>query len=155
MKIRYGFVSNSSSSSYIVKFKNMSFLDFVECVMGADLGWFNEEAIEERISNDIIDLEDRKDDSILGALIQSKIETYRNYLERSRNIKNDIERVQLVFDLEGIRVEEDNGDLLLNYFTSMHNDFNTGMNDLYKEIIFTFLFDLKKEITCERIDDSM
>jgi len=134
----------------------MSFDDFVGYIMAANIEDFNDESRERRILAQIERWSEFDDTgSALKWLTTEKIQTYQRYLERSNNIQDDRERVLLVFELEGINFEENGNDLLLNYYTSMHNDFNSGMNDTFKEIILYFLFDVKKEMSCERIDDSM
>lgn len=148
MKIRLGFVSNSSSSSYIVHIHNRYYdsSDFL-----ADIYRLCSSAIEEYENEyfDNLGEEIDYDDSIIFSEMnqnrkQPRVRRFTNDNGCAKYIKSKSEQVaalQYLFLEEYINIEEvGNGRFSLSSFSSMHNSFN-DMNDLLKNIYLEFVVD--------------
>jgi len=61
--------------------------------------------------------------------------------------------VEFVLKYKGITTEILKDGIEFSYFTSMHNDFEDGMEDLLKEIIMYFCFDTNYKVEFKREDD--
>jgi hypothetical protein len=155
MKIRQGFVSNSSSASYIVTI-NKTFLS-LEAFLGDiyDSCWC---AIQE-CENDYFDTMEAYErahptDPEPTTIIKSPLFDYlpqrtprvrrhtnieghlRDYFE---NFNEKVDATRYTLSEEGITVQEVGpGKYSLSYFTSMHNSFN-NMSSLLKCIYFEYL----------------
>jgi len=156
MKIRTSLVANSSSSSYIVKIPNLSYSQFVAILM-ENYSWshFNPELIEKTYEELITESSNEiKNASIaVGQLYKKRIEHYRKFIEKIKNFNDVEELIRTVFDESRIGLEEEQSGISLRYETLMHNDFDTGMSSLLKEIVLCLCFDYKFKIDFERISD--
>jgi len=161
MKTRNGFVSNSSSSSYIVKIKDISFNDFCERLQ-VDYSWneFNLKMTCGMIKRRIKDINKLRKQKKYKHLFDS-YDKHKETLEalEKEGLKilmvDDIDFVKAVaFILEynDIKCVEVDGDVQLDYFTSMHNCFDEGIGGLFKEILLFFMFDTHYKVECERED---
>ena len=161
MKIRNGFISNSSSASYLVKIK-ASMEDFTSKIL-EQYSWndyFYKERFEESVREDIEELKEN--------LKQKCTETQGFFYDRKKDLKKslknkevllrklkklkDIEFVKVVLEYFGIKVSSSSTEIFLNQETVMHNDFNTGMCDLFRELVLFFMFDTKYKVECKRED---
>ena len=173
MKNRNGFVSNSSSSSYIVKIHATpdEFVDFLEAG-GHKWDYFNLDNIKNKIDFQIKELEESRKKSLeeykdrsecLSKFYDSRLTLLNEFKKEAGALteENFDATVALVLKYNDITygLEEDSvadseeNIVTLSYFTSMHNDFNDGMNDLLKEIVLSFLFDTNYKVECKREGD--
>jgi hypothetical protein len=168
MKTRNGFVSNSSSSSYIVRIKDTKWDEFCDIVT-REKGWYFEDELLgevnagiEKCNKSIETANANKDD----ALSQLTLHTAGKWLKELTEIKGILESeetnklTEAALKFNGIKFNEyqdESGQIGVELmdFAAMHNSFNEGMNDLMKEIVLSFMFDTDKQIECEREDDDM
>jgi hypothetical protein len=156
MKIRLGFVSNSSSASYVVtlaktfKSRDELLVDIYDtcwcAIQEQETAYFErQEELDRRFPKDpnpttIIN-------SIFDSLPESEPRVRRHTRIESENgnfIDSNAEKVsatEYMLSQEGILINEvEPGKYTLEYFTSMHNSFN-DMNDLLKCIYFEYLLE--------------
>jgi hypothetical protein len=166
MKTRNGFVSNSSSSSYIVKINGLSYEHFVEVLL-AEYTYFLEERglkkIQFNINKMLQDLEKSKENDPL--LPEWYIKQYDMWtksgeedlatIKKLTEEDNRLEIMKFILLKNDIRVENAEGEnaVRLSAFVSMHNDFG-DMPELLREIILFFMFDTTYEVECERESDN-
>lgn len=154
MKIRLGFVSNSSSASYVVTI-NKNFLslealladiyDSCWCaIQEGEADHFEREAVYEELHP-----RDPNPTTILKSIFDDMPErtprvrrhtgnegNHREYIE---DFNQKVDATRYTLNEEGITVQEVGpGKYSLSYFTSMHNSFN-DMNPLLKNIYFEYL----------------
>jgi len=165
MKIRTGFVSNSSSSSYIVEIKGISEQDFLNKLF-AEYSWkhFDKGEIEkdllERIKNSKATKRDSEKDKIsvgkkaFSDLYDNWLKDSENDLIRFKEVETNEELVKFVIEHNGITIKIGEDKIELNAWTSMHNDFHDGMPQLLGEIVLFFIFDTTHKVKCRRIDES-
>ena len=165
MKIRSGFVSNSSSASYIIKIHNTSFEEFSENLMN-EYGWytFNPEYLKKEILADIdrqLEYVDKQavfynninKTNPLSDYWTERIDKCKEFLKELENPLNNKELIKLGLEYNGIKlaIAEDINLIQMHDFTVMHNSFDEGMTPLVKEITFYFMSLGKKvELDCER-----
>jgi hypothetical protein len=77
---------------------------------------------------------------------------FKNKLTTTDDI---IEIARIIFEYNMIKVEETSDYLKLSYVTSMHNDFDSGMHEMLKEIILYLLFETDIIPYCERESDDI
>lgn len=155
MKIRLGFVSNSSSTSYIVTI-NKNFLslealladiyDSCWCaIQEAEADYFERrEAYEERHPQDPNSTTIMK--SVFDFIpahhaprVRRHTSNEGNHREYIDNFEQKVESTLYTLNVEGITVQEISlGKYTLTNFTSMHNSFN-DMNPLLKNIYLEYL----------------
>ena len=157
MKLREGFVSNSSSASYIVRIKNISLQEFCDRLAPE---YYQDElnikitcGIIKRRIKDINRLRKKAKGKDLG--LDKMYERHKEVLEKLEkrglkilDVEDFVKEVEFIFEYEDINVCENNGDVVLDYFTSIHNDYNDGMGDLLKEITLFFMFETHYEVEC-------
>ncbi len=153
MRFRQGFVSNSSSSNYIItipmtlnKFAKLMLAEYQWCYF--DKNGFGKE-IDERIEG----LE--KDDSkmfpgLYEDWLKQAQETKKRYIEAKAG--TDKEWVDFVLHYHGIIcVEQEDKTIQLMGSSTCHNNFQ-DMPELLSEIALYFTFDTKTPIICLRED---
>lgn len=160
MKIRFGFVSNSSSASYIVDIKNIALSQFaneVYCEYGSSMMRTINEIIK---NNDMLKshYEKQRDNftGIYNAEEQDHVNEEQDHInEHILNLEKENEElkallssdnvVQKVVDFllitcSGIKVESFDDGVRLVEYTSIHNDYMSSMSHWLREIILYFLF---------------
>ena len=146
MKIRKGFVSNSSSSSYIVTIENISFEEFCN-KLAPEYSW-----------SSLFSLNSARN-KLEELAIKPYSEEFKNeilgLLKELEEINEDdfVEIVKFMLKYGHINYRELKNGLELSSFTCMHNDFDSGMSERMKEILLFFMFDTKYTIKCERESD--
>ena len=169
MKIREGFVSNSSSSSYIVKIHD-SLEDFASrLIPDYSYSSINLESISKKIDKRIDELKVNREREKEKEEEECRVNIFKLYDEHISELEGlkkecckildddeyrDVDRVKFALKYNNIKIEEKDKCIELNYFTPMHNSFRDGMNGLLKEIVLFFMFDTDIKIECERIDDN-
>jgi hypothetical protein len=155
MKTRQGFVSNSSSASYIVEIRNIEEQDFFG-LLYTEYSWneFNIHSIKGQIAERIKECnqEIKTEESPLTSFYCSQIkkleELQKEVLEI--NDEEDCSRaIKFILKYKDIQYKEVDGDIYLEYFTSMHNSFDEGIGELLKEIIFFFIFETDYKVKCK------
>ena len=168
MKIRSGFVSNSSSGSYMATIRDISLKLFIDMMLGEySFSFFNKEDVlnelKSRLSADEHQLYELQGNEKTDPLFEvCKLGLEKSVLDGKAAIEkiktiSDREMVECVLALKEIHVTEDKQDdsVTLTCHTSMHNNFTEGMHDLMKEIVLYFMFDTKHKVICKRIDDQL
>lgn len=150
MKKRLGFVSNSSSSSYVVNIRDIESEKFYD-LLWSEYSWdfFNKAAIIESLEKQINENKKSK-----FPFVNDWNKDLENKIEDMQSVNSDdkIGIIKFVLGHNGITIREHGDEVELEYFTAMHNDFNTGMNDMLKEIILFFSFDTDFKVIGRRID---
>jgi len=156
MKIRIGFVSNSSSASYIVKIKGVNLETIVNKFDGYSIYSFITE-LKERI----VEFGKYRLENVATCPEVRKFREEQDKRDKELLLKLDkalesdsqLDKMKVAMDAHGVSYVEDGGDLTLNYFTSMHNDYNDGMCGLLKEILMTVMFETDFKVECEIEND--
>lgn len=167
MKTRHGFVSNSSSSSYVVQI-GTSYENFMEHLRSEyKWEWFSKGSIrgairkrlkkmKRMLEDDKGDLRLRPDEEFHKRSVE-QLEKYVSDLEELIDQVNAIDNwedlIKFVFDYWEINVDQVDGGVVLRYYTSMHNDYNDGMIPIMRELVLHFLFDTHYKVTCVREKD--
>lgn len=160
MKIRCGFVSNSSSASYQI-ILNVDWDEFIHRIQGEIWDWFNEEQIIQKVGERIQSYEKRLEEKNSGKL--KRLAPYFDFMEfweqdliaateLLEEIKNsgtvplrNKELTQKIFDFYGLTLEFDLSYIIVGGGTSMHNSYNDGPPRLI------FLFEYPKDIVTASI----
>jgi len=181
MKIRNGFVSNSSSSSYIVNVEGASMDDFCRNLY-SEYRWyiFNIESFlktvkrqktkTENYIKDILEKGDEPDNSF-SSMNEHFCKMYQTRLEELTKIETEIEKnsedgklnydadpedvIKMVLNYYGVKLTNTlNDGVQLEYFTSMHNSFTEGVSEILQEVILYCMFDTKYNVKCRRDSDN-
>ena len=168
MKIRYGFVSNSSSASYIVKVDGISAYEFCERLAEEYCyTYFHRTDLVEKIEEEICASEKLLLDKTGLSFESWRQEFYGREIAHKKEIlellKGDKDEKESYFDSEleaktlalilkeyyHIHLEEKNGKLELRGDTIMHNDFS-DVPPMLKDILMYLVFDkdLAKKTEC-------
>lgn len=174
MKTRQGFVSNSSSSSYVVRLNNVSFnylIDQLQKDYAWD--WLNKKQVVGKIRDQIVQEKKWLDeyneaevgtdlDLIRTTMIKthdSRISQLKDVEEKLNSADNIYTASLIIFEHLGIGVHNIaptdlySGGLELTYFTAMHNDYITGVEEFLQEIILYLLFETEIVPVCTRESD--
>jgi len=162
MKIRYGFVSNSSSASYIITLSgdmkdiNQLIVESIQFV-----GWNNE--LEERLNEDVTRLKksitrlEQGKESFLDRPIEEQKSRLAQAIADLETITTNRDKTELVdyanlvlrnYDIN--RIDMYNGDVKLSASTSMHNCYTEGLPRIMHEIVLQQVFEKPNvKIMCE------
>lgn len=160
MKVRTGFVSNSSSASYIIKV--LAPKEEIISLLICEYGWvyFHKEEFVKMVTKKIKDHERNDDEKIkyLSDLGQTFKETmakqrkeYREKLQGyiDRNLSDDEVLFTTVLESKNIKCRQIDDNTVFESETSMHNDYNSGVANLLKEFLLLFMFEHEYKISCE------
>lgn len=163
MKIREGFVSNSSSASYIVKI-HTSWEDF-STIIKDEIYWSfcDVNSLKTEIQNSITrekeflnkgKVTSNKEATLFEPLLEYWEEALAKHEETLKELDKEMtpeDMIKWVLKYYGMGFIEKPDMIELSGFTSMHNSYVEGMQDLLKEIVLCFLARGKKvELTAER-----
>ena len=156
MKIREGFVSNSSSASYIVKI-HTSWEDF-STIIKDEIYWSfcDVNSLKTEIQNSITKEKEflNKDATLFEPLTEYWEESLAKQEEMLKELDKEMtpeDMIKWVLKYNGMGFIEKPDMIELSGFTSMHNSYVEGMQDLLKEIVLCFLARGKKvELIAER-----
>jgi hypothetical protein len=165
MKIRNGFVSNSSSASFIVTIFDTTIDEVCSNISEHFMyNHFSKTALIEKIKNQINNY--NKNHELLNDYNNYWIEKVRNYEEILNIIKQDINKnntstfeslnenlaLRVLKEFYGVIVLQDENKVILSTFTSMYNDI-TEIPEILKDIVVYYNFVNNKKITCEIEND--
>ena len=136
MKTRNGFVSNSSSASYIVKIQDITLEEFANQFRSEYCyGEYSLDDIKKNIEEHIA--KTKEDQLKYGDTLSNAAKYYGSILQRYEDFLKELAAIEpsdsvavmsFLFNYYGVKFEETKHGLTLSYFTSMHNDFNEGNN---------------------------
>jgi len=159
MKIRQGFVSNSSSASYIVDIQNIEEKEFFDVVQGMYCGGyvFDSEYIVEQLQQIIEEAksEIREKNTPMTVYYIDKVKRFRALKKEALRISSNKNMIKFGLKINGITYNYKDSVITLSSWTSMHNSFNDGPSDVLKEIILTFLFNGRYKMNCKMEDHSL
>jgi len=159
MKIRLGFVSNSSSASYYVTIKNIDVDEFYT-ILNACYNTYELDDMFARYKEDyeqsVKTRKPRPNDSEqdwFTEFYEKEDETY-NRVVLSWDTATYKEKFDMIFAARGsmFTVEQVDDDIEISDFTSMHNSYNDGLSTVLKEILLYFMFERDFKIRC-RMED--
>jgi hypothetical protein len=162
MKMRLGFISNSSSSSYIVEIRGISEEDFLNKLFN-EYSWnyFDKSVIEKDLLKSIKNnkTSKRKSEKFppqkpFSDMYDRWIKDSENDFARFKDTKTNEDLARFILEHNGITIKSDKENVELYAWTSMHNDFNDGMSQLLREIVLFFMFDTTHKVKGRRIDES-
>jgi hypothetical protein len=169
MKIRYGFVANSSSATYIITV-DLTKDKLYKLIYGSEssyefekihlLGKIEENIVLENKYIQDYEKEIKELDDNANSFRKDCLETTRKNLENSIAFKEKVEKavyddiIDLVLEYNNTRIYEKSGKTILEQFTSMHNSYNEGMNDIMKELLFILCFDSNTTFIARMEDNS-
>jgi len=153
MKVRNGFVSNSSSSSFILKF-NTSLEDFKIAFNVEYFSYLEEykKDFREKIALNKIELEKIKDpkstwkDSFVYPI--NKYESYLKRLEEDEECLLDI-----LFEDERIKIVNESYPLILEWYVVIHNSYQDSIPTFLNEMIFHCMAEEGIKVELERTPD--
>lgn len=157
MKIRKGFVSNSSSASYYVTIKDTRSAVFHELKRECHWPWFD----NERLANHIRTYINARERTLLR--LEQGQELF--LLETKEEVREDIKRAEKeleMIDINSIKISDDHVRIALKYnhielkeledrtllehTTIMHNNYVEGMADMLKDIVLYYSFEQPHKI---------
>jgi hypothetical protein len=157
MKLRMGFVSNSSGSSYIVTIHTS--LANVIADMTSEYGWdlFSKEKLEKGVNKRIKEANEAYQNDRSG-IMKSMSE---HWIADAKRDKDALDKIgdskealfATVMEFNGIKVTDHKASVVLEASTSMHNDFD-DVPRLLREIVLYYIFDTDYQVICKRIDES-
>jgi len=157
MKIRYGFVSNSSSASYIVVINDLKMKDFLHIASEAfsmELHGIERYLLEKiRDTEESLQKQDEKNDYFYNS-IKSSLLKLKKYLELVKKTKSVQSKIKIYLDMNRFHYTKKNKDLILTSSTTIHNDYNSGINDKFKELLLYLMFETDYKITCTIENDN-
>lgn len=155
MKIRNGFVSNSSSSSYIVEIHGITLDAFIN-ILYMEYSWsqFDYDTIKKEVDNEY---EKTKALASAGSRFYGLRDEWVKSVEEKREklieaTTSHFEFTKFVLWLRGIKITEKPNSIELYSWTSMHNDFG-DMPELLNEIVLYFIMDTTHTVTGKRISE--
>jgi len=156
MKIRSGFVSNSSSASYIInvqaKWEDLTRELMHEFQFTND---FTYDGLVERLTKRIekyrtdIFMSENKGGSInnmLDTYTRERLDNDIEILEKVNKYKDKpSEYLKIALKYNGIEIAQNKDDTItFSYFTSMHNSYEDGPNDIFKQLSLYFMYEGKE-----------
>lgn len=157
MKIRSGFVSNSSSASYIVTISK-SLEDVIDdmhthfYLVSDEVDKYkidkrNYEEILERINKNEKDIWYSKQEiegylELIDIIIDSKENIYKQDYDVNKYIET-------LMEYHRIEIEKFGDITTFTFNTSMHNDYDTSMNRIIKEIVLYYTFEKPGFLNCK------
>jgi len=151
MKIREGFVSNSSSASYIVKIHGVTLAElWNKLAPEYSYGLFCKDSFVHKLIKTIAKFKERKNgDSDFAKYYEGEIDKLEEYLETLKAEDLPFEKFLQIFnEYNHISINECFKGVELKCDTSMHNSFDEGMSDIVQEIMF-YMMSLDYKVTLE------
>jgi len=151
MKIRTSFVSNSSSSSYIVDIHGITEQGFLKLIK-QEYSWkFEYDDIKKEVYEMYDKVMNMSSQSRFHGLVNGWIAEVTNAKNKFEEIQTDEDFVRFLLEHNQIKMTlDENVNLVrLSGWTSMHNSFG-DMPELLKEILLFFLIDTNYKTNCTR-----
>lgn len=156
MKIRTGFVSNSSSSSYIVDIYGIAEHEFIKMFVSEYCSWkFEYDDIKNEVYNNYTKTKIMASQGKFHGLIGNWVTDATENKNKFDKIKTDEDFARFLIEYKNISIStlENDVGIRLSGWVSMHNSFE-DMPELLKEILLFFLIDTEYKVECIRIDES-
>ena len=166
MKLRLGFVSNSSSASYTITI-NKDIRTFLKTVMIEC--WYPylttthlHNILVYQIDKYTSIIEQRKNNESIAwnsTIYELKLKTYKTYLEFISKFKKEplfdqtvseedkLMLVSIALELSNVQVKEESDKTIITKETSMHNNFSENLSDFIKEIVLVYSFIFPEDIS--------
>lgn len=157
MKIRNGFVSNSSSASFIVNIHDTTIQEVCEMISEHfTYSYFSKVELINKLNSDINNLRGIIElDSCNSSYWTEKINKFRkilNLLSNDLNKKSFVIDENIVLDVlkdvYGINMDQKDNIVTLEASTSMYNDIK-DVPEILRDIIAYYNFEIDKKINCE------
>ena len=140
MKIREGFVSNSSSASYIIKIPNITLDELYKTLIRECWPDFDKEYF-------IRELKKREEtalkyigDEHMSVYWKKSSEKYTEMKQRDeKEGLSSTDLAKMILEYNGITVNEESGCVEIHTMTTLHNSFVEGLHDIAKEILLIYL----------------
>jgi hypothetical protein len=161
MKIRTGFISNSSSASYVIRV-GMPYKKLMETIYNEyAYHYFHKDSLTQKVDEKIRYLKQSLDDEteFLRKFypIESIERDIKMYEEFKTNLETDKGRIDFYCYLHSIRIKRDDENpdtkTVIYLTTTMHNYFHENMSKLMQEIIMEGLFENKYNVECKVYHD--
>lgn len=163
MKIRLGFISNSSSASYIINLKGNKddiIENIVSCLRILDYNGLLEKRIQDslKIERESLKRIETTGERFLGETLESiraNIKVLESDLTKvSDTALTKAETIDLVFRNFGIKYNWTLNGLRFSYYTAIHSSYMEGMPDFLKEIVLLYKFEHPELIRCKFKSDN-
>ena len=155
MKVRVGFVSNSSSSSYIVTIQGVTEDDIYEWLArGCCYTLLDRQRIENELENRVRIARERLADSD-GSWGYTKrmVVGAEEYLNKFRQLPDKEAFARFQLDNEGTAVIDTKEGVQIAGSSVVHNDYG-DMPPLFREILLRYLMETDHPVRARRIDES-
>lgn len=161
MRIRLGFVSNSSAANFFIVIKNINLNDILNEFITKAYENIDKKSVLEILNAELEELNAIYNSDKKSNISSALGDVWKNHFERIDVLKSKllsiseedrVEMLKLLLSYSNINYQQINEDVHIDYMTIMFNDFDSSMPSLLKEFIFflNFYGKYKIEYTVEQ-----